>query len=149
MSRPSREQSGRKERIPVSASRAPLSVRGADHENYYYRFVNDVNDRIARFIDGGYVFVTKDGVEVGEPTVDTSPGLDTRVKRPVGQGVYAYLMRLPRELWNEDQKAKQRELDLIDDAIKRPQGAEYGRVSISNKRGSDLNPEYTKFDRKE
>lgn len=140
MSRPSREQSTRKERIPVSANRAPLSVKGFDEKNYQGRFVNDVGDRIARFLDGGYEFVAKDGTSVGETTVDSSSGLDSRVKKPVGQGIYAYLMRLPRELYNEDQKAKQRELDRLDEAIKRPQGAEYGKVSVNNKRGAeDLN----------
>ena len=143
MSRPSRE--GRPERIPVTASRAPLTVQGFDHQNFSGRWVNDVDDRIARFLDAGYEFITKDGVTVGEPTVDSSSGLDSRVSKPVGRGVRAYLMRLPRNLYNEDQMAKQREIDALDEAIRRPgkRGGpislevDYGEVSLESEQGDE------------
>lgn len=133
MSRVSRKDEVRPVRVPVSSSRSPLTVKGFDHVNYQGRWVNDVDDRIAEFLEGGYEFVTKDGGSVAEPTIDATTKLDSRVKKPVGNGVVAYLMRLPKELWLQDQQAKEAELKNLDRAMGRPNAtnaADYGKVTI-------------------
>lgn len=134
MSRVSRKDEVRPTRVPVSANRAPLNVKGFDHQNFQGRWVNDIDDRIAAFLEGGYEFVTKDGNTSVEPTMDATTKLDSRVKKPVGKGVTAYLMRLPKALWLEDQMAKERELQALDRAMKSPgsNGADYGKVRIGN-----------------
>ncbi|MHB8603493.1 MAG: hypothetical protein ACYC9R_12740 [Nitrosotalea sp.] len=134
VSRVSRKEDVRPKRIPVSANRAPLTVKGFDHANFQGRWVNDVDDRLAIFLEGGYEFVTRDNGTVAEPTMDATTKLDSRVKKPVGRGVTAYLMRLPKELWLEDQAAKERELKEIDRAMKAPgtNKADYGKVQIGN-----------------
>ena len=134
MSRVSRTEDVRTKRIPVSSNRAPLAVKGFDHKNFQGRWVNDIDDRIANFLEGGYEFVLKDGHTVSEPTMDATTKLDSRVKKPVGKGVTAYLMRLPKDLWLEDQAAKEKELAALDRAMKAPKsnGADYGKVNIEN-----------------
>jgi hypothetical protein len=110
-------------------------VRQLDNENFYYRWVNDKEDRVAKFLQGGYTFVTRDEVgQVGEPTIANSAELDTRVKKGVGQGVVSYLMKLPKELWDEDQAVKQREIDKTEASMKRPRtGLDYGQIDITRK----------------
>lgn len=133
MSRVSRKDEVRPVRVPVSSNRAPLAVKGFDHEKFQGRWVNDVDDRIATFLEGGYEFVTKDGGTVAEPTIDATTKLDSRVKKPVGNGVVAYLMRIPKELWLQDQAAKEAELKALDRAMGRPNAtnaADYGKVTI-------------------
>jgi len=136
MSRVSRKEEVRTTRIPVSSNRAPLVVKGFDHANFQGRWVNDIDERIATFLEGGYEFVLKDGHTVGEPTMDATTKLDSRVKKPVGKGVTAYLMRLPKDLWLEDQANKEKELAALDRAMKAPRsnGADYGSVKM----GSDV-----------
>lgn len=149
-----RSESAHPTRVPVSSNRAPLAVRGLDQSRYVARFVNDVEDRIARFIEGGYQFVSRDkdgNISIGEATAGTSSAVDSRIKKAVGRGVVAYLLALPRELYEEDQAAKQREIDEIEDSIKRPtkksgplsNDIDHGRVSIANRRGRRDTPENT------
>ena len=134
----------KKTRIPVSSSRAPLIVRGFDHENFVGRWVLDLDDRLAIFQDGGYEFVTKDMLKsAGEATVDSSKGSDTRMTKPAGRGLTLYLMRIPREFWEADQKAKAKEIDRIERAMTSPgkgtvdSEVDYGEVSMGSQRGQE------------
>ena len=153
-----RQETAHPTRIPVSSNRNPLKVRNLDQSRYVARFVNDVEDRIARFLEGGYQFVGQDGkLVVGEATAGTSSMVDSRVKKPVGRGVTAYLMAIPRELYEQDQAAKQREILEVEDSIRRPnkkaspisEEVDYGKVSITSKVGgkNDETPDFTKFER--
>jgi len=97
-----------KRRVPVSGPRDVLTVHGTD-PNYMYRFVNDTGNRIQRFQNGGWEIV-QDDLEIGAPRVGVPASEGTPVKVSVGQGTQAYLMRIKREWYFEDQKAKQ---DLV------------------------------------
>lgn len=155
----SRQESAHPKRIPVSSNRAPLKVANLDQSKYKARWVNDRDDRIARFLEGGYQFVNNDGKLIaGEATAGTSSMVDSRIKKPVGRGVVAYLMAIPIEFYEQDQAAKAREIDDLEDSIKRPHKArrsavseevDYGRVSITSKLGgqTDETPDFTKFER--
>jgi hypothetical protein len=146
MSRISRQESVRPTRVPVSSSRAPLVVKNFDHDNFAGRWVNDVDDRIADFLAGGYEFVHEnEKLVAGEKTVDSSSkGLDTRVKKAVGRGVTAYLMKIPIKWYKEDQANKMREVNETERAITTPgrgavqEGVDYGQVSIGNKKGREV-----------
>lgn len=148
MSRISRDEDVREQvnetRIPVSSSRAPLTVRGFDHANFVGRWVLDIDDRLLIFQKGGYEFVTKDMIKsAGESTVDSSKGTDTRVTKPAGRGLTLYLMRIPREFWEADQKDKQREIDRTERAMHRPgqstvdSEVDYGEISIRSQKGQE------------
>ncbi len=135
-----------KTRVPVSSSRAPLIVRGFDHENFMGRWVLDLDDRLAIFLAGGWEFVHKTGiVSAGEATIDSSKqGQDTRVSKPAGRGLTLYLMRIPKEFYKEDQLAKQREIDRTERAMTQPgsatvnEGVDYGRISVGNRKGKEV-----------
>jgi hypothetical protein len=106
-------------RIPVASNRAPLNSRGLDKENFSYRWVSDRDERIAMFLEAGYEFTKPTSQKiVGDPQVDSTSIVD-RVKKSKG-GTTQYLMQLPIKLYDEDQKAKQREVDEIEQSMRRP-----------------------------
>lgn len=122
MSRISREEPTRTERVPVASNRAPLIYKGLDQKNFHQRWVLDRDDRLANFLQAGYVFKTKDDKNHGEETkVDTSSGLDSRVTKSAGfGGLKLYLMELPIAFYTEDQKAKQMEVNELEKTMRRP-----------------------------
>lgn len=128
------------ERIPVSSNRAPLLYRNLDTENFSHRWVIDKDDRIAKFLEGGYEFVMPTNKRVGEESVNSqSQDLQgARVSRSAGFGGYRlYLMRIPIDFYNEDQQAKQREVDELEETMRPAKtgkaGVDYGKVTFSRK----------------
>jgi hypothetical protein len=139
-----RSQDVRVRRKSYESNRAPLAVKGLDQRNQKARWVNDIDDRIAEKLEQGYQFINKDGsLLVGQDSAGTSSSTDSRVKKPVGRGVVAYLMAIPLDFYNEDQRAKQRENDEIINALKRPgKGSvsgevDYGNVSVESQMGRE------------
>ncbi len=128
------------ERIPVSSNRSPLLYRNLDTKNYFHKWVIDKDDRIAKFLEGGYEFVEAVNKKVGESTVESqSQDLQgTRVSKAAGYGgLRLYLMRIKKEWYDEDQAVKQREIDELE-ATMRPAKSgsasiDYGKVSFSRK----------------
>lgn len=111
----------RPRRTPVSANRDILAVSNIP-EDKVGRWVNDDGDRIMRFLNGGWEFVTDTGVCVGEKTVEASKGVGQTIHRLVGtkannSPLYAYLMVISKEWYNEDQDRKQEDVDASEDAI--------------------------------
>ncbi len=126
MSRVTREEQRvdapvRTERIPVASSRSPLKYKGLDTKNFHQRWVVDKDDRIARFLQGGYNFVKPRGGVVGAPSIDTQNPDGSRVTRAAGYGgLKQYLMEIPMKFYLEDQAAKQREVDEIENSMRTP-----------------------------
>lgn len=121
-------------RIPVGR-RNVLKVHGLqDDDEFHYRFVNDTDDRLQQFLEAGYEFVPKGGLQVGDNTVDSARGTESIVKKGVGFGTTAYLMRIPMEFFLEDQAAKQRLVDESEEGVRKPkvEGA-YGKVEVGQK----------------
>lgn len=121
----------RPSRIPVSGSRDILTVAGKD-PSYVYRWVNDTDGRIARFRAAGYEFVEHE-VGVGQRTTDSAKGVEKGWSKDVGQGITAYLMRIKREWFEEDQAAKQANVDRSEESLFRQlnKGGDgsYGKVT--------------------
>lgn len=123
----SRNKADRKERVPLGAIRAKMTVDEATKEKNKgkkLRWVNDTADgRIQHAEAGGYDFVTGDGTErIGEGQ-DGNSDLGSRVSRIVGTKedgtpLRAYLMAVDEEFYKEDQLAKQKEVDEIDAQIR-------------------------------
>lgn len=121
----------RKKRIPIG-SRSRLAVEGKDEKNFMYRLVNDQNDRLAMFQDAGYEFVPIEEASVAAQRLaqGTEPG--TNVSVDVGGGKKAYLMKIPKEFYEEDQRAKEASILAVEQTITNPKIADsYGKVSIS------------------
>lgn len=127
----------RPKRIPVfEANRNKITVSGLDQVNFMNRWVNDTDDRLSAFLDGGWSFVDKHGKEVGDGDVESTKGLGTALSRNMGRGVIAYLMRIPMNLWLEDQaKKRDEQLTAHKETIRRSanKGADYGSVKIEIK----------------
>ena len=108
------ERPQRKKRVPVSGPRDILTVIEKD-PNYVYRWVLDKPGRVQRFVDAGYEIVNHE-TEVGQSTVDRGSRLGSAVTYSTGGSVLV-LMRQRREWYNEDQDAKQRDLDALEQVL--------------------------------
>lgn len=136
-SRPNRVTRGadRPKRIPMhEQKRDRLTVVGAD-PNYHYRIVNDVDDRVERLKLAGYE-IAEEKVGIGDLGVENNNiSLGSGARMHVGKGVKAVLMKIPKEIFAEDQRAKQREIDKNEASIKRKLNSKdegtYGDVEIS------------------
>lgn len=121
---------GRTRRAPL-ARRQLLNVVGKD-PNYVYRIVNDDGDRVAQLQDVGYEHVPKDDVKVGDKRVENASSEGSLTQISVGQGRKAYLMRIRKDWYEEDQKAKQDYVDETERATKKQAlDGTYGKLEIS------------------
>jgi hypothetical protein len=106
--RAGREQPNRKDRIPFGQP-GPRLPRGEDPANFHYRLFNSgwlrEPNRILRAKQAGY--------EVVEDYGDLSVGVNED-----GSAIKGVLMRIPKDLYEADQKLKQEENDKVDKEIK-------------------------------
>ena len=94
----------RKTRTPVSGHRNVLTVKDRD-PSFVYRWVNDIDERIEMYKDGGWEPVTEK-LQVGDKRVGTATTQGSAISKPVGNGIKAVLMRIKKEWYEEDQEAK-------------------------------------------
>lgn len=120
----------RTKRIPV-AQRSVLGVLGKD-PNYIYRIVNDIGDRVEAFKDADYEIVKAADVRVGDKRVNTATPEGTVAQVSVGKGDKAFVMRIPKELYDQDQEAKLKHVRELEKTIKQPSG-DYGKIEITHK----------------
>jgi hypothetical protein len=121
--------SGRVTRTPVG-QRNLLTVKGKD-PSYNYRIVNDVDGRIAQFMEAGYEVVPRGTVEVGDKRASAGTPVGTISNFSVGGGQKAVLMRQKKEWFEEDQKRKQDFVDAQEASIKQKAlDGNYGKLEI-------------------
>ena len=113
-----RKTANRKERVPLGGKR--LKMTAPDRKGYHRHWFNDVGTRLSDAQAAGYTFVHD------EATLDETEGneVSTRKRQAVGtqendQPMYAYLMEIPERFYQEDQAAKQAEIDETEAAMKR------------------------------
>ena len=123
---------GRKRRTPLMRKNV-LNYEDKD-PNFVYRFVNDRPGRVQEFLDMGYEHV--DHGKVGDSRVDKRSADGSRTQVHVGQGDQGFLMRIPKEFYEEDQKVKQDYVDATEAATKKEAlDGTYGKLDvISNRR---------------
>lgn len=128
----------RRERVPIIEQKRVMSIPNKD-ESYMYRLVNDVEDNVNRFLKGGYEIVDKNGFDLSiDGRLQDSSWRHSAASQSVGGGITAYLMRIPKEWYIEDQQKKQRYLDdkTANLARKVIPGINdknvYGEISINN-----------------
>lgn len=97
--------SGRVRRNPL-ARRNVLTVVGKE-EGYEYRIVNDKDDRVSEFLEQGYVVETTSKVQVGDKRVNKAASEGSPMQMSVGGGQKALVMKIRKDWYDEDQKAKQ------------------------------------------
>ena len=124
----------RPRRVSVTG-RSRLNVRNKE-PGYFYRVVN-VNlesdpGRVDDLIERGYEIVPQDKVgSVSDKRVDNPTALGSAGQISVGQGTKAIVMRIRKEWYDEDQAAKQAEIDATENRAK-SSGADYGKVEITS-----------------
>ena len=126
------QRTTRPSRTPLGA-RNRLSFSNLD-PNFVYRVINATDDRLERAQEAGYEFV-ESKQRLGDPDVMDAAPLGANVSKPVGGGTTGYLMRIPREFYEEDQKAKADRINEIENATKPDrQKGEYGEGLTTTKR---------------
>jgi len=132
----------RPKRVPIhEQKRNILTVTNRD-PNYHYRIVNDVGDRVDKFKLAGYEIVEHE-VKVGETgVVNGNVSLGTGARINVGANRTAVLMRIPKELYIEDQKVKQKDIlakerlmirKVNKKSTESDEDGSYGEVSLGTK----------------
>lgn len=123
--------SARPTRIPVGM-RPKMAVIGK-LSNYVYRFVNDTPGRIDMFKQGGWELCTNDEVDVGNFTAEQSHGEGSLacVIADGGTGMKAYVMKIKKEWYDEDQLNSEEQNRLAEETL-RPNynDGEYGKLVI-------------------
>jgi hypothetical protein len=105
----------RPERTPLAA-RNRLTFRGKD-PGFVYRYINDTEDRLERAREAGYEFVVSDE-SPGDKRVAEATKMGAKVSKQVGGGTTAFLMRIPKEYYEDDQKAKTSKINELEKSLK-------------------------------
>ena len=105
-----------------------------DQDQFHYHWVNDIGDRLYQRYKEGYEFVEKGGLVAGDITVESARGTDSLLKKGVGMGITAYLMKIPMELYEEYEAERRGEVAKSVEEIRGSgkQSGTYGEVKISS-----------------
>lgn len=112
-------------RVPLGALHHKLSLEAyADQlEGFVPRWINDIPGRIQQAIKGGYEPILRNDIKVGDGE-DLNQDMGTWVSEIVGrhegtnQPMLAYAMKIRKEWYDEDQKAKLKPVDEVEAAIR-------------------------------
>lgn len=120
-------------RLSINGTRNVLTVSGKE-PGFEYRVVNDDGDRVSQFEEMGYEIVKDSNIKVGDrrianPTKEGSP-----VQVSVGGGQKAYLMRIPKDWYDEAQADKAKQVDDLEKGMLQDtkNSADYGKISVSH-----------------
>lgn len=117
--------SGRPKRTPVGM-RNRLTVSNKD-PNYEYRIVNDNHDRIQMFLDAGYELVPTSEVRVGDSRLDIASSEGSNAQVSVGGGKKAFVMRIKKEWYEEDQERKSAHIKELEQTMLSDEARQEGR----------------------
>ena len=127
MSRKSEREEGKTARVPFGAQRLKLQLSDADEKEflrkgYVLRWINDQDGRIERARSGGYEYVKpEEATSLGQGVIHQgNTDIGSVVSKVVSKGepiIRAYLMKIQKKYYDEDQKAKNRKLDELDQTL--------------------------------
>lgn len=129
--RPSKlNRADRPKRVPINGFRDILTVEGQE-DGWHYCWVNE--DRLDRYLAAYYEYVTHE-VVVGATKINSASQMGEKVVKAVGNGVTAYLMRIPQEYFVEDMDSLHGLVDEQEMAMRSQlnskQDGQYGEVKI-------------------
>jgi len=111
--------------------RGPQKIVGDRDPNFEYRFVNDSGGRLQILQEAGYELVKDDSISVGDGRI-TASDLGSVKGVISNDGSKAYLMRIKKEFYEEDQKAKQDRINEQENAMKKEASSGmYGSIKNS------------------
>lgn len=119
-------------RTSISGTRNVLTVSGKE-PGFEYRVVNDDGDRISQFEEMGYEVVKDQNIKVGDRRIASPTKEGSPVQVSVGNGMKAFVMRIPKDWYDEDQAAKAKHVDDIERGTLKEarEAADYGKVSVA------------------
>lgn len=119
-------------RTSISGTRNVLTVSGKE-PGFEYRIVNDDGDRISQFEEMGYEVVRDQNIKVGDRRIASPTKEGSPVQVSVGNGMKAFVMRIPKDWYDEDQAAKAKHVDDIERGTLKEarEAADYGKVSVA------------------
>lgn len=120
-------------RSKVNGEKGPLVIRGKEPE-FEYRIANDTDNRVQELQERGYEIVTH-AATVGDKRVGAPKKEGTPHQISVGGGRKAYLMRIKKEWYDEDQKAKLEEPAELEAALKANSNSDYGKINLHDNPG--------------
>lgn len=109
-------------RVPMGSARNILPVHDTP-EGYVDRWIKASPGRIEKALASGREFVRD--ASVGDKTVDRGSSVGAVVHNEA-DGTPLYLMRIPKEYFDEDQKAKQEKSDRMEEGLRRPKTKQWG-----------------------
>jgi len=127
------------------AERNKLSVQNRD-DGFNYRVVNTDDEkwqgRIENMMARGYT-VCHEGEILGDSRGTEASQVGSVIGKPVGNGVRGVLMKIPKEFYEEDQAAKQAEVDhsemgMVADELRNAEGMYGEGLKVSDNRGTRL-----------
>lgn len=113
-------EDGRRRRGVFNGTTSKLSI-GRTIPGYHLHWINDYPGRITQALENGYEFVKPEEVN---GTVGQNTDLSGEKLRHIvgtddsGNALYAYLMKIRQDWYDEDQAAIQHRNDIVDDAIR-------------------------------
>ena len=121
------QKSGTRVRVPMGARRYKLQLSDAEAQafadaGFVTRWVNDADGRIQSAIAGGYKFVLpEEATSIGAMEIHQgNTDVGGKVSKVVSKGepiIRAYLMKIEKEFWVEDQQAKEDVNLKVDEAL--------------------------------
>ncbi|HMZ55836.1 MAG TPA: hypothetical protein PLT48_13370 [Nitrospira sp.] len=114
--------------VPQSRLNVPLQIPG-----YHLHFINDSPGRLQQAQLGGYTFVAPS--EIGLSGAETQYKV-LAGRNEDGSAMYAYLMKIELEFYEEDQRFHQKTVDQFDEAIRRGKIEERGNENRYGKMNS-------------
>ena len=125
------------EETNIKRKRIPLRERNVltiedkyKQDGFEYRFVNDVGKRLEIFKEAGWEPVrdTDQVIQIGDESVDRESRKGSLVtKSNKNDTQVAVLMRIPKDIYDEEQAIKQRKLKESERAMKRDEENQKGR----------------------
>lgn len=112
-----RSERGRKRRQPLGQSQQKLAATVPD--GMVGHWFNDTPGRVQQAMDAGYTFISNEGEDLEEEGSRDQARRELVGRKEDGSPMYAYLMAIPAEWYQEDQAAKQSAVDETDSAIRR------------------------------
>lgn len=117
----------RPKRTPINGYRNRLQITG-EEPGFHYCWINDYN--VDRYLEAGYDYVTHD-VMVGHKKIDVTSQPGSRITQNVGNGVVAYLMRCPDDIYHDEMDSLEADLQEKEQAMRQQSNeGQYGQVKI-------------------
>jgi len=116
----------RAKRQPIMGNTQRLKMDSIP-KGFVARWFNDDGSRIQDARNAGWEFLRKDDNEIVEDVDDMGTVIRQRVdKKASGEPLYAYLMVLEEEIYNEAQEEKQAGIDAVEEGLKQGTSASFG-----------------------